>query len=192
MSIKTAIKEELVASKKFLIATEQSDEIRTDFAAREHLSAQVDLSAARTPLKPLKWGLGGEIIPPTCAGMSGLESALKTPDLLNVEATIQRADLADKAGVFELALQASESVSAQNAVEQMLVHQMTAAHRHSMRLLSESEKDKDPQWATKKVALAARLMDAYARGALTLQRLQSGPNQSIVVQQVQVGWANER
>jgi hypothetical protein len=192
MSVKAATKTQLIAKKKFLIAAEQSDEIRTDFAAQELRTATEELRVAITPLKPLKTGLGGEIIPSARHTVPGLESALKTPDLLNVEATIQRADLADKAGVFELALDASESVSAKNAVEQMLVHQMTAAHRHSMRLLSESEKDKDPQWATKKVALAARLMDAYARGALTLQRLQSGPSQSIVVQQVSVACRQER
>ena len=192
MSIKTALKTELLATKNCLIAREQSDPIRADFAAQELALAKADSLAHRTPLEPLKRGLGGEIIPPIERSMSGLENALKSPDLLNAEATIQRADLADKAGVFDLALDASESVSAKNAVEQMLVHQMTAAHRHSMRLLGESEKEKDPQWSVKKAALAARLMDAYARGALTLQRLQSGPNQSIVVQQVQVGWANER
>ena len=192
MSIKTALKAELVATKNCLIAREQSDPIRADFAAQELALVKADSQAAKTPLEPLKRGLGGEIIPPASAGMSGLENALKSPDLLNAEATIQRADLADKAGVFDLALDASESVSAKNAVEQMLVHQMTAAHRHSMRLLGESEKENDPQWSVKKAALAARLMDAYARGALTLQRLQSGPSQSIVVQQVQVGWTNER
>ena len=192
MSVKDATKTQLVAKKKFLIAAEQLDAIRTDFAAQELHAATEELRVARTPPKPLEWGLGGEIVPSAKSSASGLESALKTPDLLNAEATIQRADLADRAGVFDLALDASESVSAKNAVEQMLVHQMTAAHRHSMRLLGESEKDKDPQWASKKVALAARLMDAYSRGALTLQRLQTGPSQSIVVQQVRVGWTNER
>jgi len=109
---------------------------------------------------------------------------------LNVEATIERANLADKAGVFDLAFDAAESVSAKNSVEQMLCHQMAAAHQHSMRLLAESEKEKDPQWSVKKATLAARLMDTYARAALTLQRLQSDPSQSTVVQQVLVGWTN--
>jgi hypothetical protein len=192
MSIKNALKAELLATKRCLIAREQSDPIRADFAEQELALAKADTMVARTPPEPLKRGLGGEIIPPSSATMSGLENALKSPDLLNVEASIERANLADKAGVFELAIEASESVSARNAIQKMLVHQMAAAHRHSMRLLAESEKEKDPQWSVKKAALAARLMDAYARGALTLQRLQSGPSQSIVVQQVQVGWTNER
>ena len=190
MTIKSAYKNELDARKKFLIAAEQTDALRADVAKKVWEDAQTDLTAARHPPEPLKTGLGGEIIPQTSASMPGLESALKTPDLLNAEATIERANLADRAGVFDLAFEAAESVSAKNSVEQMLCHQMAAAHQHSMRLLAESEKEKDPQWSVKKATLAARLMDTYARAALTLQRLQSGPSQSIVVQQVQVGWTN--
>jgi hypothetical protein len=192
MTLKTAYKNELGARQKFLIATEQSDGLRTDLAKKVWEDAQAELTAARMPPEGLKTGLGGEIIPPTYLGVSGLENALKTPDLLNAQATIERANLADKAGVFDLAFDAAESVSAKNSVEQMLCHQMAAAHQHSMRLLAESEKEKDPQWSVKKATLAARLMDTYARAALTLQRLQSDPSQSTVVQQVLVGWTNAR
>ncbi len=192
MTLKTAFKYELDAHQKYLVAAEGTDHIRTDLAKKVWEDTQRELTAARMPPEALQTGAGNEIIPPTYLGMSGLENVLKTPDLLNAQATIERADLVDRAGVFECAIEAAESVSAQNSIQKMLVHQMAAAHRHSMRLLAESEKEKDPQWSVKKAALAARLMDAYARGALTLQRLQSGPSQSIVVQQVQVGWANER
>ena len=178
MTLKTAYKNELDAHKNYLVAAEGNDHIRTDLAKKIWEDTQCDLVAARMPPEALKTGLGGEIIPPTCFGMSGLESVLKTPDLLNAQATIERANLADKAGVFELAIEAAENVSAKNSIQTMLVHQLAAAHRHSMRLLAESEKETDPQWSVKKVALATRLMDAYARGALALQRLQSGSNQS--------------
>lgn len=192
MTLKTAYKNELAAHKSCLVAAESTDRVRTDLAKKIWEDSQRELTAARMPPEGLKTGAGGEIIPPTCHGMSGLENALKAADLLSVEATIQRTNLADKAGVFDLALDAAESVSAKNSVEQMLCHQMAAAHQNSMRLLAESEKEKDPQWSVKKATLAARLMDTYARAALTLQRLQSGPSQSIVVQQVQVGWTNAR
>ena len=45
MSLKTVIKDELAARKKHLIATEQSDELRTDIAAREHQATQEALHA---------------------------------------------------------------------------------------------------------------------------------------------------
>jgi hypothetical protein len=190
MTLKTAFKHELDARQKYLIAAEGNDNTRTELAKKVWADTQCDLVAARMPPEGLKTGLGSEIIPPTSLGMPGLENALKTPDLLNAQATIERANLADKAGVFELAIETAENVSAKNSIQKMLVHQMAAAHRHSMRLLAESEKETDPQWSVKKAALAARLMDTYARAALTLQRLQSGPSQSTVVQQVLVGWTN--
>jgi hypothetical protein len=192
MTLKTAYKNELDARQKYSIAAESTDRVRIDLAEQVLADSRRELTAARMPPEGLKTGAGGEIIPPTCLGMSGLENVLKKPDLLNAQATIERANLADKAGVFELAIETAENVSAKNSVEQMLCHQMAAAHQHSMRLLAESEKEKDPQWSVKKATLAARLMDTYARAALTLQRLQSGPSQSIVVQQVQVGWTNAR
>jgi hypothetical protein len=190
MTLKTAYKNELAAHKNYLVAAEGNDNTRTELAKKVWEDTQRELAAARMPPEGLKTGAGGEIIPPTCLGMSGLENVLKNADLLNVEATIERANLADRAGVFDLAFDAAESVAAQNSIQKMLVHQMAAAHQHSMRLLAESEKEKDPQWSVKKATLAARLMDTYARAALTLQRLQSGPSQSTVVQQVLVGWTN--
>jgi hypothetical protein len=60
-----------------------------------------------TPPKPLKRGAGGEIIPPVDLGLSGLELSLKEPDLLDAEVSIKRTDLADKAGVFEMAIEAA-------------------------------------------------------------------------------------
>lgn len=186
MTIKSAYKNELDARKKFLIAAEQTDALRADVAKKVWEDAQADLTAARMPSEGLQMGAGNEIIPPTCLGMSGLESALKTPDLLNAEATIERANLADRAGVFDLAFEAAESVSAKNSIEQMLCHQMAAAHRRAMLLVAESEASQDAQVAIKKVRASARLMDAFAKSALTLQRLQTGASQVVQIQHVQV------
>ena len=186
MSLKTVIKDELVARKKFLIATEQSDELRTEIAAREHQATQEALHAARRPFEPLQKSLGGEIVPPPYRGMPGLENALKSPDALDVEATIQRAELADKAGVFDLALQTSESVHAQTAIEQMACHQMAAAHKRCLELIADSSTTKNSDLAIKKARTAARLMDAFSRSALTLQRLQHGVGQTIQVQHIQI------
>jgi hypothetical protein len=186
MTIKSAYKNELDARKKFLIAAEQTDPLRADVAKKVWEDAQTDLTAARHPPEPLKRGAGNEIIPPTCLRMSGLENTLKTPDLLNAEATIERANLADKANVLDSAIEVAESVSAKNSVEQMLCHQMAAAHRRAMLLVAESEASKDAEVAIKKVRASARLMDAFAKSALTLQRLQTGASQVVQIQHVQV------
>jgi hypothetical protein len=118
--------------------------------------------------------------------MSGLENALKTPDLLNAQATIERANLADKANVLDSAIEVAESVSAKNSVEQMLCHQMAAAHRRCMTLFAESANHKDPEIAIRKSSAASRIMDSFNRAALTLQRLRQDAHQTIQVQYVQI------
>lgn len=186
MTLKTAFKHELDARQKYLIAAEGNDNTRTDLAKKIWEDSQRELTAARMPPEGLKTGLGGEIIPPTCLGMSGLESALKTPDLLNAQATIERANLADRAGVFDLAFDAAESVSAKNAVEQMLAHQLSAAHKRAMELVTASSKSTCPEIAVKQARAAARMMDAFSRSVSTLQRLQMGASQVVQIQHVQV------
>jgi hypothetical protein len=186
MTLKTAFKQELAARKNYLVADAGTDHIRTDSARRIWADTQRELAAARMPPEGLKTGAGGEIIPPTCLGMPGLESVLKTPDLLNAQATIERANLADRAGVFDLAFDGAESVAARNSIQQMLAHQMAAAHRRAMLLIAESEVSQDAEVAVKKARASARLLDAFSKSALTLERLQRGASQVVQIQHVQV------
>ena len=133
----------------------------TNFAAEEYLHG------------------AGNILP-------GLELALKEPDLLDVEVTIQRTQLADRAGVFEMALEASESVRAKNSIQRMQAHQLALAHKYAMDLMVDASKQRDPIIKVKLINCSARLMEAYSKGALALQRLQQGASQIVQVQHVQV------
>lgn len=139
-----------------------------------------------TPPKPLKRGAGGEIIPPEDLGLSGLELSLKEPDLLDAEVTIKRTNLADKAGVFEMAIEAAESIKAKNSVQRMQAHQLALAHKYAMELMADASKQRDPIIKVKLMNCSARLMEAYSKGALALQRLQTGASQVVQVQHVQV------
>ena len=139
-----------------------------------------------TPPIPLKSGAGGEIIPPVDLGLSGLELSLKEPDLLDAEVSIKRTDLADKAGVFEMAIEAAESTKAKNSVQRMQAHQLALAHKYAMELMADASKQRDPIIKVKLMNCSARLMEAYSKGALALQRLQSGASQVVQVQHVQV------
>lgn len=138
------------------------------------------------PEEPLKTGLGGEIIPRVQDSLPGLESVLKEPDLLNLGATEQRAHLLERAGVLELGIEAAHQSNAQNAIEKMAAHQMAAAHKRAMELMEESASARDPDIAIKKARASARLMDAFSRAALTLDRIQRGGGQTIQVQYMQV------
>ena len=130
------------AQRKRLLAPE-NDPIRADMDNQEARYLEQQATSLLTPTSPLKTGSGGKICPPMALGMPGLEHALQRPDILSLEAAIQRTALADKAGVFELAIETAESSKAKGAVEQMICHQMAAAHKHAMRLLGESEKERD-------------------------------------------------
>jgi len=52
--------------------------------------------------------------------------------------------------------------------------------------LGEADKQKDPMIKAKLMNTSTRLMEAFSRGALTLQKLQAGANQIVTVQHVSV------
>jgi hypothetical protein len=121
---------------------------------------------------------------------------LKEPDLLNLGASVQRADLLERNGILELGIEVAQDAQAQGSIQKMVSHQLAAGHKRAMELLEESGSAKDPDIAIKKARASARLMDAFSRSALTLQRLQSGVGQTIQVQYMQVnalvGGASEK
>jgi hypothetical protein len=82
------------------------------------------------------------------------------PTMINVVASELRLDYAIcvRSGVAELAVDAAESLQAANSLEQILSHQIAAA----------------------------RMMQVYQEGLLTLQKLRTGGKQTVVVQHVQV------
>ena len=163
-----------------------TDPIRRDCDLGEADDLASQSMALMTPSAPLKTSFGGEVIPTVEQGLPGLELALKEPDLLDVEVTIQRTQLADRAGVFEMAIEASESVRAKNSIQRMQAHQLALAHKYAMDLMADASKQRDPIIKVKLINCSARLMEAYSKGALALQRLQQGVNQIVQVQHVQV------
>ena len=183
MSAKQSVKLEQQAWRKRISAS-STDPIRRDFDLQEARLLEAQSTSLKKTNETLQLGAGGEVIPPAASPVVGLADTLKTPDILNLEATVQRTQLADKAGVFERAIEAAESTSARGAIQQMITHQMAAAHRHAMRLLAESEKD--ALFGDRKAATASKLIDAFSRAALTLNRLQTGATQTIQVQHINV------
>ena len=184
MEVSKPLKMQREAQRRRALAPEY-DPVRRDFELGLADEMESEAQALLTPSKPLQTGLGGEIVPPIESGLPGLESVLQEPDLLNLAASEQRANLLERNGVLELGIEAAQNAKAQGAIEKMTSHQMAAAHKRAMELMEESASARDPDIAIKKARASARLMDAYSRSALTLQRLQSG-GQTIQVQYVQV------
>ncbi len=112
-----------------------------------------------------------------------------SPDVVVRDAANHRHELLGQLGVeaTALALDAEIGMDPKNPVEQMLLHQMAVAHKASMDAASKSFLAADPVDQTRFMNISARMMEAFQRAALTLQRLRSGGNQKIVVQHVNVG-----
>jgi hypothetical protein len=162
------------------------DPIRRSFELDLACDEETQATTLLMPLEPLQKGVGGEILPRPSDDLPGVELALKEPDLLNAEASEQRAKLLERCNALELGIETAQETQAGDTVQKMLAHQMAAAHVRAMTLLDEAGRSKDPDVSIRKSRAAARLMDAFSRGALTLQKLQGGGNQTIQVQHVQV------
>jgi hypothetical protein len=97
-----------------------------------------------------------------------------------------------------MALDAAETIQASNNVERMLVHELAAAHSLCMRMMAAAGenlaayKNTGHQYPHRRIEAArmantaARLMDAYQRGLLTLDRMRNGGRQVVTVQHVNV------
>lgn len=150
-------------------------------------------------------GQGGEVTPlpeprmPLCI-RDVAEAVQSPPDTLTAEATMGRLTLAREAGVLTQAVEAAESVGAEGAMEQMLVHGITAAHAVGMRLLAAAntalqthERERLLSGsgsalvdAGRSAVAAARLMDSMTRATAALDRLRHGGCQHVTVQHLVV------
>lgn len=118
-----------------------------------------------------------------------LIDTLQNPSMINVIASEYRLDLASyiDSRVAELAVDTAQSAQAQNSLEKMLCHQMAAAHRAAMKMLGQSVRVSNyPVEVARLSNAAARMMQIYQEGLLTLQKLRTGGKQTVVVQHVQV------
>jgi hypothetical protein len=132
-----------------------------------------------------------------------------TPALTAQEAARHREDLLVEAGNVEcvaLARETAKTAAPRNTLEQLLVEQLAAAHRLAMTMIAKSQHFAEhiTSWAAKErqqlqsieaarmAGSAARLMDTFQRGMLTLDRLQNGGRQTVVVQHLQQVQVNDR
>ena len=135
---------------------------------------------------PLKNGVGCEFIQPKELASSGVNEALNAPNKVSVNASIDRVEMLKDVNLLDMGLSTAHDMKASNSVQQMLAHQLASAHKYAMENFKNSELHKDPSVKVKFGNLAVRLMEAYSRGALTLQRLQIGNAQTVTVQHVNV------
>jgi hypothetical protein len=150
---------------------------------------------------PATIGAGGEI----AHGSNRLADIVRMPvDMVTVDASQERLALAEKAGVTTLALDAAATIAARDSLERMLAAQLAAAHAVALELLGQSRQLLRRFEtaghvalnieATRQMNAASRLMFVYQSGLLTLGKLRSGGQQTVIVrhlQQAAVGAAGQ-
>jgi len=122
-----------------------------------------------------------------------LFDTLEHPNMISVNASEDRLEVALQAGVLESAVDAAETVQAGktvqagNSLEKMLAHQMAAAHQTAMKLVARGLNERlSPVESARLTNAAARLMQVYQEALLTLHKIRHGGKQVVVVQHVEV------
>ena len=148
---------------------------------------------------PTTVGNGGEIATGTPAMSRFVNTVRERPDMLTVDASRQRMELADKLNILPLSLDVASTIQAENSLEKMLAHQMAAAHTMAMEQQAEArelmQRFKRTGYVHQHLSVeagrcmnaSARMMDTFQHGLLTIQKLRSGGQQTVVVQHVNVG-----
>src|SRR5262245_56801481 len=130
------------------------------------------LAQARTKQLPstrTEIGAGGELIDREKVG-SHLVDTVAHPDYVTAEASSDRLRLANQAGSLSLALDAADTIQAQDSLEKMLLHQMAALHHGMMRATARMNEELDAQRA----GGGSELRETANCGGLFAVALQSG------------------
>jgi len=176
--------------------------IRKDAADLE-AKAETDLCRWSYTMSEPQVGNGGEWVPITEAHTDAIAHHVREPaDMLAHSASTQRMELAGEANALALALDAANSIKAQDSIEKMLAAQAAAAHKLTMRLMAKADHQlsqvdtwNPKAWsvhsveAARLVHAAGKLMGAFSDAVLTIQRRRNGGKQVVQVihQQVAVG-----
>ncbi len=209
-SVADALHTQARAKLKREVAVEMRERWGDPTGARfEEMEAAELEQAAEQALDPLSHvtrrmapGNGGELIAATREVLGRkahiVDVVRQRGDMLAASASLERLDLAGEAGALVLGVDAAESIQAQNSLERELAHQMAAAHALAMKMVSAAREElagyaasghrypHRSHEAARMANTAARLMDAYQRGLLTLDRIRNGGRQTVVVQYVAV------
>lgn len=147
----------------------------------------MDAEALLKPPKDLVKACGEAIRPEF--RLDHIVDTLQEPNMIGVVASEHRLDLAACVGsrVAGSAVDAAQSIQAENSLEKMLCHQMAASHRAAMKLVARSlDMHDQPVEMARLSNAAARAMQIYQEGLITLQKLRTGGKQTVIVQHVQV------
>jgi hypothetical protein len=168
---------------------------------REILRAAQDIRARKAEIRPstrTEVGAGGELIDiENRSDTFGTVDTVAHPDYVTAEASRDRLGLASQAGSLSLALDAADTIQAQDSLEKMLVHQMAVLHRGTMRATARMDEELDAAGvidpnkreaanvrACRLAGAISRMSASYQQALLTLQRKRTGGNQQVTVKHI--------
>ena len=180
----------------------QGDRVGAHFDFVEADNLERDAADILDPLMhttaPVQIGRGGELATGAAMMRPFLDTVRTSPDMLVHEASRDRMELASKAGALASGLDLAETIQASNSLEKSLAHQLAGAHSLGMRMIADAGENltayKNGGYqqqhrsieACRMANTAARLMDVFQRGLLTLDRMRNGGRQVVTVQHVTV------
>jgi hypothetical protein len=150
-------------------------------------------------------GAGGELVPASVCGENSraleFRDTVQRPDYVTVDASRDRLELANAAGALEMGLDVAETIGAENSLEKMLAHQLAVAHRSTMEMsalvngrvellrciapnqLNMNDLERLNIETCRLAGTVTRMMGRFQQGVLTLQKLRTGGQQRVIVEQ---------
>lgn len=168
------------------LANPSIDPVRWEVDSACALTTKAEAIQSLILQNPPGRGTSNELIQPDGLSSQGVNEALKSPNKVSLNASIDRMEMLKETNLLDLGLATAHDVKARNSIEQMLAHQLSAAHKYAMQSFADMDKHHDPVNKIKFGNLAVRLMDTFGRNSLVLERLQNGNNQTMTVQHVNV------
>lgn len=130
-----------------------------------------------------------------------VDTVRERPDMLAADASIKRLELADAVDVLALGADMAETIRPGNSAKGAMAQQLAAGGALAMKLAAKAadflvharssyraeRQQVQSTEAARCAAAATRMMEAYQRGLLTLERLRKRGRQTVVLQYVAVG-----
>src|SRR5262249_15618448 len=192
-------KRELRASDYVELAAMQRVTARYSGAADDLRLADEWEAQARTKQLPstrTEIGAGGELIDRENRCDPTVDTVAH-PDCVTAEASRDRLGLASQAGSLSLALDAADTIQAQDRLEKMLVHGMAGIHAGMMKATARMNEELDAAGvidpnkreaanvrACRLAGAISRMSATYQQGLLTLQRKRTGGSQHVTVKHI--------
>jgi hypothetical protein len=169
-----------------LEASGNSDQAEIHYGAARHFADKAELTTAY--VAPTRTVLGEAVDRDSRVIAWRPRNTLHEPEQIALDASAERKELllGPAIDVCALALDATDSIGAQDSLEKMLGHQLALAHKLSFEFANRAVDQRDPAVTARYMHLSIRLMGAYQQGLMTIQKLRSGNTQTVTVQHVHV------